>query len=116
MRDNVIAPGIQYIGADDKELDLFEGQYAIPEGISYNSYLIIDEKVAILDTIDARKTIDWMENLKGALKDRKPDYLIVSHTPLPYFSAISTTLPMDLASMTPPGMRMREAVSPRTLE
>ena len=75
----MIAPGIQYIGADDKELDLFEGQYAIPEGISYNSYLIIDEKVAILDTIDARKTIDWMENLKGALKDRKPDYLIVSH-------------------------------------
>ncbi len=75
----MIAPGIQYIGVDDKELDLFEGQYAIPEGISYNSYLIIDEKVAILDTIDARKTIDWMENLKGALKDRKPDYLIVSH-------------------------------------
>ena len=75
----MIAPGIQYIGADDKELDLFEGQYAIPEGISYNSYLIIDEKVAILDTIDARKTIDWMENLKSALKDRKPDYLIVSH-------------------------------------
>ena len=75
----MIALGIQYIGADDKELDLFEGQYAIPEGISYNSYLIIDEKVAILDTIDARKTIDWMENLKGALKDRKPDYLIVSH-------------------------------------
>ena len=75
----MIAPGIQYIGADDKELDLFEGQYAIPEGISYNSYLIIDEKVAILDTIDARKTIDWMENLKGALKDRNPDYLIVSH-------------------------------------
>ena len=75
----MIAPGIQYIGADDKDLDLFEGQYAIPEGISYNSYLIIDEKVAILDTIDARKTIDWMENLKGALKDRKPDYLIVSH-------------------------------------
>ena len=75
----MIAPGIQYIGADDKELDLFEGQYAIPEGISYNSYLIIDEKVAVLDTIDARKTIDWMENLKGALKDRKPDYLIVSH-------------------------------------
>ena len=79
MTENMIAPGIQYIGADDKELDLFEGQYAIPEGISYNSYLIIDEKVAILDTIDARKTIDWMENLKGALKDRKPDYLIVSH-------------------------------------
>ena len=75
----MIAPGIQYIGADDKELDLFEGQYAIPEGISYNSYLIIDEKVAILDTIDARKTIDWMDNLKGALKDRNPDYLIVSH-------------------------------------
>lgn len=79
MTDNMIAPGIHYIGADDKELDLFEGQYAIPEGISYNSYLIIDDKVAVLDTIDARKTIDWMENLKAALQGRKPDYLIVSH-------------------------------------
>lgn len=75
----MIAPGIQYIGADDTELDLFEGQYAIPEGISYNSYIILDEKVAVLDTIDARKTNEWMDNLTQALDGRRPDYLIVSH-------------------------------------
>ena len=79
MTDNKISSNILYIGADDKELDLFEGQYVIPEGISYNSYLIIDEKVAIMDTIDARKTNEWLENLAAALNGRKPDYLIVSH-------------------------------------
>lgn len=79
MNEKTIAPGIQYIGADDTELDLFEGQYAIPEGISYNSYIILDEKVAVLDTIDARKTNEWMDNLMQALDGRRPDYLVVSH-------------------------------------
>lgn len=79
MKNNVIAEGIRYIGADDKDLDLFEGQYVIPHGISYNSYLILDEKVAVLDTIDARCTDQWLENLKRELGDRQPDYLIVSH-------------------------------------
>lgn len=79
MTDNKISSNILYIGADDKELDLFEGQYVIPEGISYNSYLILDEKVAIMDTIDARKTNEWLDNLAAALDGRKPDYLIVSH-------------------------------------
>lgn len=74
-----IADGIQYIGADDKDLDLFEGQYVIPHGISYNSYVIIDEKVAVLDTIDSRCTEQWLANLKQALGDRQPDYLVVSH-------------------------------------
>ena len=79
MNENIIAPGIQYIGADDTELDLFEGQYAIPEGISYNSYIILDEKIAVLDTIDARKTNEWLDNLKRALDGRRPDYLVVHH-------------------------------------
>ncbi len=79
MNEKMIAPGVRYIGADDKELDLFEGQYAIPEGISYNSYLIIDEKVAIVDTIDARKTNEWLDNLQAGLNGRKPDYLVVHH-------------------------------------
>lgn len=77
--DNFISENIKYIGADDKELDLFEGQYDIPEGISYNSYVILDEKVAVLDTIDARKTNEWMDNLNSAIGQRTPDYLIVSH-------------------------------------
>lgn len=79
MNENIIAPGVLYIGADDKELDLFEGQYVIPEGISYNSYIILDEQVAVLDTIDARKTNEWMDNLTKALDGRTPDYLVVHH-------------------------------------
>ncbi len=79
MENITIADGIRYIGADDLDLDLFEGQYVIPNGISYNSYVIIDEKVAILDTIDARKTDEWISNIKRELGERQPDYLIVSH-------------------------------------
>ena len=79
MNNNIIADGILYIGADDKDLDLFEGQYSIPEGISYNSYLIVDQEVAVFDTIDARRTNEWKENLVQALNGRTPDYLVVSH-------------------------------------
>ena len=79
MENNIIAPGIKYIGADDTDLDLFEGQYIIPEGITYNSYLIDDEKIAIMDTVDARKTNEWLNNLESELKGRNPDYLIVHH-------------------------------------
>ena len=74
-----IASGIRYIGVDDLDLDLFESQYVIPEGMSYNSYLILDEKVAVLDTVDARKADAWLEGFQEALEGRKPDYLIVNH-------------------------------------
>ncbi len=79
MKEITIADHIKYIGADDNELDLFEGQYVIPHGISYNSYVILDKKIAVLDTIDARCTEEWMANLKKELNGRQPDYLIVSH-------------------------------------
>ena len=70
---------IKYIGVDDTDLDLFESQYIIPNGISYNSYLIMDEKVAIMDTVDLRKSEDWWNILTTALEGRTPDYLIVQH-------------------------------------
>ena len=70
---------VAYIGSDDLDIDLFESQYIVPEGVSYNSYLILDEKVAILDTSDARKADEWKESLAGALAGRKPDYLVVHH-------------------------------------
>ena len=70
---------IIYVGADDKTLDLFEGQYIIPNGISYNSYVIMDDKVAVMDTVDNRATDEWFDNLDQALSDKQPDYLIVSH-------------------------------------
>lgn len=77
--DKNVTKTIKYIGVDDLDLDLFESQYIIPNGISYNSYLIIDEKVAIMDTVDARKYEEWHENLHEALGDRSPDYLVVQH-------------------------------------
>ncbi len=74
-----IHENIKYIGVDDLDLDLFESQYIIPNGISYNSYLILDEKVAVMDTVDSRKYGEWRENLRVALDGRTPDYLIVHH-------------------------------------
>lgn len=74
-----ITNNIRYIGVDDTTLDLFEGQYIIPNGISYNSYLILDEKVTIMDTVDARMAKEWWENLEAALDSRTPDYLVVQH-------------------------------------
>ena len=70
---------IRYIGVDDTDIDLFESQYVVPNGISYNSYLIMDEKVAIMDTVDLRKSEDWWANLTTALGGRTPDYLVVQH-------------------------------------
>lgn len=70
---------ITYIGVDDTDLDLFEGLYTIPNGVSYNSYLIVDEKVAIIDSVDIRKCTEWLANLKTALADRTPDYIVVHH-------------------------------------
>ncbi|MCI8272932.1 MAG: FprA family A-type flavoprotein [Clostridia bacterium] len=74
-----VSKDIIYIGANDKDIDLFESQYIVPNGISYNSYLIKDEKIAIMDTIDKRKTEEWFKNLENALEGRNPDYLVVSH-------------------------------------
>lgn len=79
MKDVTITDTIVYIGADDKDLDLFESQYIIPNGVSYNSYVILDEKVAVMDTVDARRKDEWLANMEQALGGRSVDYLIVSH-------------------------------------
>lgn len=70
---------VKYIGADDKELDLFESQYIIPNGVSYNSYVILDDKIAVMDSVDERKTDEWFANLEKELGGRTPDYLVISH-------------------------------------
>ena len=75
----VISDSILYIGADDHDIDLFENQYPVPDGVSYNSYLILDEKVAVMDTVDRRRTETWFDALTKALNGRDPDYLIISH-------------------------------------
>ena len=79
MKDIIISDSIKYIGADDKDLDLFESQYIVPNGVSYNSYVILDQKVAVMDTVDSRRGEEWLNNLEEALDGRKVDYLVVSH-------------------------------------
>lgn len=79
MKDIYITDEIKYIGVDDKEIDLFESQYIVPNGISYNSYLILDDKITIMDTVDARASEEWLENLQEALAGKTPDYLVISH-------------------------------------
>lgn len=74
-----ITDTIKYVGANDETIDLFEGQYHVPHGVSYNSYVILDEKIAIMDTVDRRATEEWLNNLEKVLEGRTPDYLIVSH-------------------------------------
>ena len=92
MKDITISNDIIYIGADDKDIDLFESQYIVPNGISYNSYLIKDEKIAIMDTIDKRKTDEWIANLDKTLDGRKPDYLVVSHMEPDHAANIKTLI------------------------
>ena len=75
----IITNDIKYIGVNDHKIDLFEGQYIVPNGMAYNSYAILDEKVAIMDTVDAGFTNEWLDNIKNVLGDRTPDYLIVQH-------------------------------------
>ncbi|WP_461810210.1 FprA family A-type flavoprotein [Faecalimonas sp.] len=79
MKEIKITDTIKYIGANDKTLDLFESQYVIPNGVSYNSYVILDEKVTVMDTVDARATEEWLANLENVLDGRTVDYLVVSH-------------------------------------
>ena len=74
-----VTDDIRYAGVDDTTLDLFESQYPVPHGVSYNSYVILDEKTAIMDTVDARATEEWLKNISEILGDREPDYLVISH-------------------------------------
>ncbi len=75
----LITNDIKYVGVNDREIDLFEGQYTVPNGMSYNSYVILDEKIAVLDTVDARFTHAWLDNIQNTLEGRVPDYLIIQH-------------------------------------
>lgn len=88
----MITDDILYIGVNDKDIDLFEGQYIVPNGMSYNSYVILDEKVAVMDTVDHRKEEEYLANLEAALEGRCPDYLIVSHVEPDHASSVKAFL------------------------
>ena len=79
MQNTKITDTIQYVGTDDKTIDLFESQYIVPNGVSYNSYVILDEKIAVMDSVDKRAEAAWFENLERVLNGKQPDYLVVSH-------------------------------------
>lgn len=79
MKNIRITDTIQYVGTDDKEIDLFESQYIVPNGVSYNSYVILDEKIAVMDGVDERAEETWFRNLEKVLDGKSPDYLVVSH-------------------------------------
>lgn len=85
-----ISDAVKYIGVDDKTIDLFESQYIVPNGVSYNSYVIMDEKIAVMDTVDKRKTDEWFANLEQVLEGKTPDYLIISHLEPDHASNIKT--------------------------
>jgi flavorubredoxin len=74
-----ISNSVKYVGVNDHELDLFEGQYIIPNGIAYNSYVVFDEKIAVFDSVDARFSTEWLSNIEKVLDGKTPDYLIVQH-------------------------------------
>ncbi|MBQ9326454.1 MAG: FprA family A-type flavoprotein [Clostridia bacterium] len=86
------ASNVRYIGVNDHEIDLFEGQYYVPDGMSYNAYVILGEKTAVLDTVDLRKQADYLANLKEALGGRKPDYLVVHHVEPDHASSLQAFL------------------------
>ena len=79
MSDVMISDAIRYVGVDDTAIDLFESQYPVPNGVSYNAYVILDEKVAVMDTVDRRFADEWMANLEKVLAGRRPDYLVIHH-------------------------------------
>lgn len=79
MAEQYVSDAVKYVGVDDKDIDLFESQYLVPNGVSYNSYIILDEKIVILDTVDRRATETWLANVECVLDGKEPDYLIISH-------------------------------------
>ena len=85
----MITEKIKYIGVDDHHIDLFEGQYFVPDGIAYNSYLIVDEKIAVMDSVDGRFSEEWLSNIKNALNDKAPDFLVVQHMEPDHSSSIT---------------------------
>lgn len=87
-----VTDSIRYVGVNDKNIDLFEGQYIVPNGIAYNSYTITDEKIAVFDTVDKRKTEEWLDNVEIALAGRVPDYLIISHMEPDHSASIAAFL------------------------
>ena len=92
-----ITKDIRYVGVNDHNVDLFEGQYVVPYGMSYNSYVIMDEKIAVMDTVDANFTHEWLDNIENVLDGRKPDYLVTVTADWQGTESASTTITLSVA-------------------
>ncbi len=103
-----ITKDIRYVGVNDHKIDLFEGQYDVPNGMAYNSYVILDSKIAVMDTVDRNFTHEWLNNLEDALGDRKPDYLVVQHMEPDHSANIFRT-------SSAPSLRREESSSARAI-
>ena len=79
MKEVTVTDSVLYVGCDDRDIDLFESQYRVPNGVTYNSYVIMDEKIAVMDTVDPRAMEEWMQNVERVLDGKEPDYLVISH-------------------------------------
>ena len=79
MNDMKISDSVKFVGVNDHKIDLFEGQFSVPEGMSYNSYLILDEKIAVMDSVDRNFGEEWLKNIENMMSGKKPDFLVVQH-------------------------------------
>ena len=84
-----ITNDIKYVGVNDHQVDLFEGQYKVPNGMSYNSYVILDQKICVMDTVDQHFTHEWLDNIQNVLNGKQPDYLIIQHMEPDYSANIA---------------------------
>ena len=113
-----VTESIVYVGVYDRSLDLFEGQYKIPNGVTYNSYIIFDEKTAVMDTVDSRKTDEWLDSVKKALDGKAPDYLVVQHLEPDHsgsIQAIADAYPDMKLVMTAKALTMLPQFAPQAL-
>ena len=113
-----VTESIVYVGAYDRDLDLFEGQYKIPNGVTYNSYIVFDEKTAVMDTVDSRKTDEWLDSVKKALDGKAPDYLVVQHLEPDHsgsIQAIADAYPDMKLVMTAKALTMLPQFAPQAL-
>ena len=79
MKEVTVTDSVLYVGCNDRDIDLFESQYHVPNGVTYNSYVIKDEKTAVMDTVDPRRTDEWLQNVERVMEGKAPDYLVISH-------------------------------------
>ena len=110
-----ITNDIKYVGVNDHAVDLFEGQYVVPEGMAYNSYIILDEKVAVIDSVEKNFTHEWLDNIARELGGRQPDYLVVQHMEPDHSANISAFMKNYLSATVVSSAKAKKGITPRII-